>query len=114
MTSSSQYGNVNKELSNGSCVFGQAYTRFEEDCISKISSDLTRVGPMMGCAVLHTNKTLSAVSPRVISRPKFGAVCGTRRATKATQAVRYFPQEVSCGTNYAFAQNSTRDCTCHM
>ncbi len=51
-----------------------------------------------------------AVYPRYI----FGAVWGTRRATKATQNVRYFPQEVSCGTNEAFAQNSTRDCTCHM
>ena len=75
---------------------------FEEDCFPKISSDLTRVGPMMRCA--SQNKTLSAVSPRVMyyCRPKFGAV------------VRYFPQEVSCGTNDAFAQNSTRDCGCHM
>ena len=48
--------------------------------------------------------------------PICGAVWGTRRATKATQNVRYFSQEVSCGTNEAFAQNSTRDCrpTCHM
>ena len=46
--------------------------------------------------------------------PIFGAVWGTCRATKATQNVQYFPQEVSCGTNKAFAQNSTRDCTCHM
>ena len=42
----------------------------------------------------------------------FGAVWGrpTRHATKATQNVRYFPQEVSCGTKEAFAQNTTRDC----
>ena len=39
--------------------------------------------------MLHKNKTLSAVYPRYI----FGAVWGTRRATKATQNVRYFPQE---------------------
>ena len=38
----------------------------------------------------------------------------TRHATKATQNVRYFPQEVSCGINEAFAQNTTRDCTCYM
>ena len=38
----------------------------------------------------------------------YGAVWGTRRATKATRTVRYFPQEVKCGTNEYFAQNSTR------
>ena len=38
----------------------------------------------------------------------------TRRATKATQNVRCFPQEVTCGTNEAFAQNSTRDCACKL
>ena len=37
------------------------------------------------------------------------AVWGTRRATEATQNVLYFPQEVSCGTNESFAQNSTCD-----
>ena len=61
-------------------------------------------------ALCFTKIKLSAVYPRYI----FGADWGTRRATKATQNVRYFPQEVSCGTNEAFAQNSTRDCTCHM
>ena len=33
---------------------------------------------------------------------------------KQLKNVPYFPQEVSCGTNEAFAQNSTRDCTYHM
>ena len=42
-------------LSNGSCVFVKAYSRFEEDCISKISSYLTRVGPMMRCVSQKQN-----------------------------------------------------------
>ena len=35
-------------------------------------------------------------------------------ATKATQNVQHFPEEVGCGTNSAFVQNSTRDRTCRM
>ena len=43
---------------DSSCVFVNAYPRFEDDCISKISSDLVRVW----CAVLQKNKTFCGFS----------------------------------------------------
>ena len=115
VASSSQYGNVNKDTCQTEVAFswrpielfkvrrGLHLEDFQQPDTSRPYDALCFTKIKLFLRFLHE-----------WCRPKFCAVWGMRRATKATQAVQYYPQEVSSGTNDAFAQNSTRDCTCHM
>ena len=112
VASSSQYGNVNKILVKRKLRFREGLFKVRR---GSHLEDFQRPDTSRPYdALCFTKIKLFLRFLHEWCRRKFGAVWGTRRATKATQAVQYFPQEVSCGTSYAFARNSTRDCTCHI
>ena len=118
VTSSSRHGDVNKDTCHTARCRGRTIqVAFWWRPIQGSKMIASRRFP----ATWHQYDALCFTKIKIIlrflhewCRPIFDVFWGTRRATKATQNVRYFPQDVSCGTNEAFAQNSTHDCARHM